>query len=233
MQDLSESKIDATGRAAPMIARHPGSVPTSGGPVTDADTPSNAKAMYIDLRRCIGCNACSLACKQEYNVNLGERWNLVYGGETGAYPTPSIRVLPMLCHHCVEAPCKNMCDSLGFRAIQQRPDGIVFVDAARCTGCQKCIPTCRYKAIFFNAQTRKAEKCDFCRARIDAGKLPACVVTCLAITREFGTYSQLRTLHPNARSMGDGVKILYDNLGGEPENNGSTGGYPNPVECHH
>jgi Fe-S-cluster-containing dehydrogenase component len=126
-----------------------------------------------------------------------------------------------------------MCDSLGYRAILQRPDGIIYVDPARCTGCQRCIPTCRYKAIFFNATTRKAEKCDFCRRRIDAGQLPACVITCLAITREFGTYGQLKALHPNAHAMGDRVKILYDNLGEEPEHDGSTAGYPSPVECHH
>jgi len=222
--------------------RQPTSTPTPGqGQPTRTLTPTRTStpgtgpqwSIYIDLKRCIGCNACSLACKQQFNVAIGERWNQVYGAETGTYPAPSVRVLPMLCHHCGNAPCKAKCDSLGHNAIVQRSDGIVYVDAARCVGCQSCLPVCPYKAMWFNSQTRKAEKCDLCRERIDAGLLPACVITCLAITREFGDYQALKTRHPNAKTMGGRVKVLYDNLGSEPEHDGATGGYPSPVECHH
>ena len=166
-------------------------------------------------------------------MELGELWNRVYGAESGTLPQIDVRVLPMLCHHCENAPCKAKCDSLGFHAIVQRSDGIVYIDPAKCTGCQQCLPTCRYKAISFNAKTNKAEKCHFCMHRIDAGLEPACVITCLAITREFGDYATLRAKHPNAKSMGGRVRILYDNMGGEPEHDGSTAGFPNPVECHH
>ena len=209
-------------------------------PVIKNDTPpqspkpASVPAIYIDLKRCIGCNACSLACKQENNVQIGERWNEVYGSEAGVYPSPDIRVLPMFCHHCGDAPCKNKCDSLGYRAIQQRSDGIVYVDASKCTGCQKCIPTCPYKAMFFNTQTNKAEKCHLCMHRLDAGLLPACVITCLGITREYGDYNALKTRYPKAKAMGDRVKVLYGNLGEEPspERDSPTSGHPNPIPCH-
>jgi tetrathionate reductase subunit B len=196
--------------------------------------PSNP-AIFIDLKRCIGCNACSLACKQENNIQIGERWNEVYGVEKGTGTVLDIRALPMLCQHCADAPCKNTCDDLGYHAIVRRPDGILYVDAAKCVGCKKCIPTCRYKAMFFNLQTNKAEKCHLCMHRIDAGLAPACVITCLGITREYDSYTNLKARHPNAREMGDGLKILYANMGEEPGNgNGDrpTNGYPNPIPCH-
>jgi tetrathionate reductase subunit B len=204
---------------------------------TSSSSPPGDKspAIFIDLKRCIGCNACSLACKQENNVQIGERWNEVYGSENGAGTARDIRTLPMLCHHCADAPCKNKCDELGYHAIQRRADGIVYVDASKCVGCQKCIPKCHYKAMFFNTQTKKAEKCHFCMHRIDAGLAPACVITCLGVTREFGSYSSLKALHPNAEEMGERVKILYGNLGEEPKyahGDTPTNGYPSPIECH-
>lgn len=194
--------------------------------------PRTGPAIYIDLNRCIGCNACSLACKQENNVQIGSLWNEVYGVEDGIYPNPDVRVLPMLCHHCQNAPCKKVCDKLGYNAIQQRSDGIVYIDQDKCVGCQKCLPACRYNAIFFNSETGKAEKCHLCMHRLDAGLPPACVITCLGVTREFGDYAELKQRHPNAKEMGGKVAILYGNLGHEPEQGGRTSSYPSAIPCH-
>ncbi len=197
--------------------------------------PTSNWAIYIDLKRCIGCNACSLACKQENKVALGELWNRVYGTENGTDAAPNVRVLPMFCQQCQNAPCKAKCDSLGYHAIVKRPDGILYVDPAKCVGCQKCIPTCHYKAMFFNPQTKKAEKCHFCKHRVDQGLAPACVITCLGITREWGTIEALKAEHPSAETMGDNLRVLYDHLGEEPEaehGDTPTNGYPNPVPCH-
>ncbi len=198
--------------------------------------------MYLDLKRCIGCNACSLACKQENNLQIGELWNQVYGVEHGTYPAVNVRVLPMVCQQCANAPCKAKCDNLGYHAIVRRSDGILYVDPSLCVGCKQCIPVCRYKAMFFNpekvnktGQKGVAEKCHMCMYRIDAGLLPACVITCLAITREFGDYNTLKAKHPNAETMGDNLRILYENMGEEPEaghGDKPTNGYPNPVPCH-
>lgn len=202
--------------------------------------PNGTAAMYVDLKRCIGCDACSLACKQEFNLPIGEQWTRVYGGERGDYPSVNVQVLPMRCQQCAQAPCKAMCDSLGYRAIVRRPDGIVRVDPALCVGCGRCLPVCPYKAMYFNTQKVNklgtlgvAEKCEFCWHRTDAGLLPACVITCLGITLEYGDYNALRAKHPDAEPMGEdeiGVKVLYGHLGDEPKR--PTSGFPNPVPCH-
>ena len=108
-----------------------------------------------------------------------------------------------------------------------------------CVGCQKCIPVCRYKAMNFNTQkTNKlgqkgvAEKCNFCMERLDKNLLPACVITCLGVTLEYGDLSALMAKYPNAEPMGDDfkLKVLYDNLGDEPKQR--TASYPDPVPCH-
>jgi tetrathionate reductase subunit B len=196
-------------------------------------------AIYVDLKRCIGCDSCSLACKQEFNVELGDRWSEIYGAEKEDYPAVKVQVLPMRCQQCDNARCKTMCDSLGYLAIQRRPDGIVTVDPTRCVGCQKCIPVCPYKAMSFNTQkTNKlgelgvADKCNFCMHRLDQGLLPACVITCLGVTLEYGDFNALRAKYPNAKKMGGGLgpKMLYGNMGDEPEHR--TAGYPDPKPCH-
>lgn len=202
--------------------------------------PSGTAAMYVDLRRCIGCNSCSLACKQEFNVGIGELWTQIYGAERGDYPSPTVQVLPMRCQQCAQAPCMSKCTSLGYNAIKRQANGIVWIDTSKCVGCGQCVPVCPYKAMNFNpdkanplSKTGKgvAEKCEFCRQRLDQGLLPACVITCLGITLESGDFNTLRNKYPNATQMGEnGVKILYGNLGEEPSR--PTNGYPNPVPCH-
>jgi Fe-S-cluster-containing dehydrogenase component len=196
-------------------------------------------AMFVDLKRCIGCNACSLACKQENDVGIGQRWMQVYGAEQETYPKVFVQVLPMTCQQCANSPCKSTCDGLGYKAIIRRPDGILYVDPKRCTGCQACVPVCPYKAMTFNtAKLNKlgtkgvAEKCHFCMHRLDAGLLPACVITCQGITLDYGDFSALQKKYPQGKEMGDdfGPKVLYGNMGDEPKR--PTAGYPDPVPCH-
>lgn len=130
-------------------------------------------AIYVDRRRCIGCNACSLACKQENNFEnspavvartgkymaAGQRWNEVFHYEEGTYPAVMAQVF---------------------------------------------------------ALTR--EQCTMCAHRLAVGQLPACVITCMGITREFGDYEALKHKYPDAKHMEDGLKetVLYGNLGEEP-----------------
>jgi tetrathionate reductase subunit B len=191
--------------------------------------------IFVDLKRCIGCNACSLACKQENNVRIGEQWNLVFGAESGTYPNIGVQVLPLLCQHCERATCQAICDRLGHHAIIRRDDGIVYVDQNRCVGCQQCIPVCPYKAMFFNFETNKAEKCHLCMHRIDAGLEPACVVTCLGVTRDFGRFDQLQAAQKTGQFMAGPrqvLSVMYGNLGDEPPSERPTAGYPGAIQCH-
>lgn len=223
--------------------------------MSDSNPTAFTAAMYVDLKRCIGCNACSVACRQEFfgatefnKTPIGQVWTQIYGAEKEDYPKPRVQMLPLRCQQCGDAPCMAKCNSLGFRAIKRRPDGIVFVDPALCRGvnCQQCIPECPYMAMTMNPHRSNghavtdprysnqgvAEKCNFCFHRTDQGLAPACVITCLGITLDYGDFNALKAKYPNSETMGDDTKprFLFGNLGGEPKRR--TSGYPDPVPCH-
>jgi len=210
--------------------------------------PAGTAAMYVDLKRCIGCNACSVACRQEFfggasvaQMPIGQVWTQIYGAENGSYPSVNVQVLPMRCQQCGEAPCLEKCDSLGYKALKRRPDGIVWVDENLCRGtaCQQCIPACPYQAMTMNPYRTNpsmktpgvAEKCNFCFHRTDKGLAPACVITCLGVTLDYGDFNSLKAKYPDAKTMGEKKpRFLYGNLGGEPKRR--TAGYPDPVPFH-
>ncbi len=153
--------------------------------------------MLIDLDKCIGCNVCSVACKSENGVALGQYRTQVLEAEEGVYPSVQRLFLPVMCNHCEEAPCLKACEN---KAIIKRSDGLVFIDKEKCKGLQLCIPACPYGAIYFNqdadpsADVRdypsravgRSDKCDLCMGRIDVGLEPACSDTCPTDARVFG-----------------------------------------------
>ncbi|MCL6500207.1 MAG: 4Fe-4S dicluster domain-containing protein, partial [Firmicutes bacterium] len=104
-------------------------------------------AMVIDLRRCVGCNACTVACKQENATPPGVYWSKVLQYETGSYPNARLRLLPMLCMHCRQAPCLEACPT---GASYRHPSGAVLVEETRCIGCRYCIMACPYDARSYN-----------------------------------------------------------------------------------
>lgn len=103
--------------------------------------------MVIDLRRCIGCNACSLACRQEHGTPSGILYSRVLNREVGRYPATRFEIQPMLCMHCDDPPCEKVCPT---KATYVLPNGIVAVDAEKCIGCRRCMSACPYGARFYN-----------------------------------------------------------------------------------
>ena len=97
--------------------------------------------LVIDLKKCYGCNACVLACKQEHFLLTGMFFNHVVMTETGKFPDVKKLMVPTLCNHCADPVCAQACPA---GATYQRADGIVAVDADKCTGCQYCIMACPY-----------------------------------------------------------------------------------------
>lgn len=140
--------------------------------------------MLIDTRRCIGCQACTMACAIENALPEGQfRTSVATYVVTASAGRSGVAMVPRLCNHCDEPPCIPVCP---VGATFKRTDGIVLVDGDRCVGCAYCTQACPYEARFVNHETGKADKCTFCSHRVDAGLLPACVETCVGGSRVFG-----------------------------------------------
>ena len=129
----------------------------------------------LDQTRCIGCHACTVACKSENDVPLGSFRTWVKYTEEGAFPTVKRSFTVLRCNQCSDAPCVTICP---VSALAKRPDGIVDVDPAHCIGCKACMQGCPYDALYINEGTGTAQKCHFCAHRAEQGLAPACAVVC-------------------------------------------------------
>jgi phenylacetyl-CoA:acceptor oxidoreductase 27-kDa subunit len=189
--------------------------------------------MVIDLRRCVGCQTCTIACKQEHGLPAGTFWRFVADCEVGEYPDVRRMFLPMQCMHCAEPPCVPVCPT---GASRQRPDGIVWVAYDACVGCGYCAMACPYRArhlvhdaapYFAGGPTPPERlaaaperrgvmtKCTFCKERVDAGlatgrrpgvdpdATPVCAVACIANAILFGDLDDPAS--PVARAVADGA----------------------------
>ncbi|WP_372718422.1 4Fe-4S dicluster domain-containing protein [Immundisolibacter sp.] len=148
--------------------------------------------MFVDVERCIGCQACSVACKIENDPPLGKSFMNVktLGGAhtdtpSGTYPNVKMTWEPTLCMHCRDAPCLNVCPT---QALSRRPDGIVVLNEDECLGqgCRRCTFVCPYGVIEFNEAENVMQKCNFCTQRVDAGQTTACAEACVYEAIFFG-----------------------------------------------
>ncbi len=129
----------------------------------------------IDQRKCIGCHACTVACKEENHVPLGVNRTWVKYIEKGIFPDTRRYFTVMRCNHCDHAPCVTICPTV---ALYRRADGIVDFDGARCIGCKSCMQACPYDALYIDPETKTAAKCHYCAHRVEVGLEPACVIVC-------------------------------------------------------
>jgi Fe-S-cluster-containing dehydrogenase component len=183
--------------------------------------------MVIDQERCIGCDACSVACQLENNTQ--NYWIFVetQGGAQkdtpkGKYPNLEINFLPRLCNHCVDPPCKDSCP---IGAIIKRNDGIVLIDKDICDGCKVCITACPYGVISFD-NNNTAEKCNFCFHRIDQGLEPFCVICCEGQAMHFGNLNDTNSKVSKLISMKKTFKLKSE----EGTNPSVFYCYPKPKE---
>ena len=133
-------------------------------------------AKVIDQTRCIGCHACTTACKSENEVPLGVNRTYVKYVDVGTFPQARRAFQVTRCNQCDDAAVRRR--PARPRRCTSAPDGIVDFDKSICIGCKACIAACPYDAIFINPEDHSAEKCNFCAHRLDVGLEPACVVVC-------------------------------------------------------
>jgi phenylacetyl-CoA:acceptor oxidoreductase 27-kDa subunit len=173
--------------------------------------------MVVDINRCVGCQTCTIACKHANDTLPGVQWRRVIDVETGTFPDVERLFLVTGCQHCAEPPCVPVCPT---GATTQRADGLVVQDYDICIGCAYCAVACPYQARtiahdqlwYYGRETRQeqavkheerlgvAQKCTFCKDRVDAGlargltpgvdpeATPACSAACIAQAIQFGDF---------------------------------------------
>ncbi|MFZ7104247.1 MAG: sulfate reduction electron transfer complex DsrMKJOP subunit DsrO [Peptococcaceae bacterium] len=189
--------------------------------------------MVIDLKRCVGCQACVAACKVEHGTPEGTYFTKVLKYERGSYPNARLINMPRLCQHCAEASCVKACPTGASRHLE---NGIVMIDHSLCIGCRYCMAACPYNARSFIHNTRTGlpggsgeqpapcasmekgtvSKCNFCQERVKEGRKPSCVETCPAGARFFGDlddpHSEISVLAGRANA-----RQLYPEAGTDPK----------------
>jgi len=202
--------------------------------------------MVIDLRKCVGCSACTIGCIAENKLPPGVVYRPVTDEEIGTYPNVTRRFLPRPCMQCDNPPCVPVCP---VNATYKRADGIVEINYDTCIGCRYCITACPYSARYFDAGDfhtagtpaiqpyetganheygrqwvrRRNEspignvrKCHFCIHRLEAGMLPACVTTCIGQATFFGDGNDPESLATELAAKSN-VMRLKEEMGTKPK----------------
>ena len=168
-------------------------------------------AIVTDLDRCVGCLACSVACKVVNGVPTGSFWNktLRIGpnpkeGGSGQWPDVELYFLNVGCQHCAEPECVKVCPT---EASHIAADGTVQIDKSKCIGCQFCAMACPYNVRYLNEEEGVVEKCTLCEQKIAQGELPQCVSQCGGMARFFGDLDQGLEGFEGAENGGERIKL--------------------------
>jgi Fe-S-cluster-containing dehydrogenase component len=146
-------------------------------------------AMTMDIRRCVGCNACVLACKSENRVPDGGFRDWIVSEARGRFPHLSLEIRSERCNHCESTPCVSACPT---GASHVNSGGVVMVDHRKCTGCKSCMAACPYGARFVHPEGY-VDKCTFCLHRVRKGRTTACVEVCPTSSLAFGDRNDPRS----------------------------------------
>lgn len=151
-----------------------------------------ALGFYLDERRCTGCKACMIACKDVNELPVGTAFRRVFDFETGKYPDAMSYHYSMACNHCESPACIAACPT---GAMQMADDGTIVHDDEVCIGCKSCVENCPYEVPQYREDLAIVQKCDACAARRAAGKNPSCVDACPMRALEFGDVDELAAAH--------------------------------------
>lgn len=167
-------------------------------------------AFFFDQSRCIGCNSCTVACKDYYNVNPGKVRYRKHETYENAASDGIFYSLVMACNHCESPACMPAC---GAGAISKRADGIVVVDKSKCVNLRACITACPFAepAIADDKQEPNAkdawqvkhpmQKCNMCVEKQEKGQPTVCEKACPVRAIEVGEYDELLRKYPEAEQL--------------------------------
>ena len=184
------------------------------------------KVFVIDIAKCNGCHSCQIVCKDEHVGNdwtpiakpqpeVGQFWLELTERVRGTVPKVKVAYRPHLCMHCDKAPCMESCKVEG--ALYKRDDGLVIIDAVKCTGCKNCVDACPYDVIFFNDDLNLAQKCTGCAHLLDDGWTePRCADACPTMAIRFLDEDEAKALTAKAEVWKPELKaeprVYYLNL---------------------
>ena len=176
-------------------------------------------AMVIVTDRCIGCDACYVACKTDWEVppyKDAYRTRVFEIDDEDQFGTPTLSFLPVLCNHCDNAPCVDVCPTGA--SFKRSEDGIVLVEPDMCIGCKACMVACPYNARYVQDQGGKiiVDKCTFCLPRLSVGLQPACVTTCVGESRNFGDLNDPNSKVSKMMRDATSIKRLKESDGAKP-----------------
>ena len=159
---------------------------------------------FFDQSRCTGCRSCTLACKSWHRLPAGPlKYLKLYEYEKGSFPLVRVHFQWVPCYHCEEPACVSACP---VNAIHKEPKyGAVLIDSEKCDGCRLCYDSCPYGAPVFEGDNldAKAQKCDMCIDRLEAGDQPMCVLTCSTRALDFGPLKEMEERYGSKRDMED------------------------------
>lgn len=149
-------------------------------------------AFYLDIERCSGCQACSVACMDQNDIEIDEKgiaaWRRVFKIENQEADEVKISFISLSCMHCQDAPCIMGCPT---GAISKDNEyGMVVVNQGLCIGCCSCSIACPFGIPRFGKEG-KMQKCNMCSERVKHSLEPACVRTCPTKALKFGPANEL------------------------------------------
>ena len=173
-------------------------------------------AIVTDLNKCVGCLACSVACKVVNSVPIGSFWNKVlrigpnprFEGANGT--DTEMYFLPIQCQHCENPACVAVCPTSASHKLE---DGTVQIDKSKCIGCQFCAMACPYGVRYLNEEERVVEKCTLCEQKLAQGGLPQCVAQCNGRARYVGDIDEgLDSFEGPIDPKHAGLGVSYDEM---------------------